>query len=60
MGAAYKGGEGQISNCHRILAEVIASDATWLMVFNRDRVPPGLAENFFQGLDAIKAARIQR
>jgi hypothetical protein len=30
-----KGGEGQISTATRILAEVIASDATWLMVFNR-------------------------
>src|SRR5262249_2148884 len=30
-----KGGEGQISTATRILAEVIASDAAWLMVFNR-------------------------
>src|SRR5262245_47227448 len=30
-----KGGDGQISTATRILAEVIASDATWLMVFNR-------------------------
>ena len=35
-----KGGDGQISTATRILAEVIASDATWLMVFNRaiDRI----------------------
>ena len=35
-----KGGENQISTATRILAEVIASDATWLMVFNRaiDRI----------------------
>jgi hypothetical protein len=35
-----KGGEDQISTATRILAEVIASDATWLMVFNRaiDRI----------------------
>src|SRR5262252_4968134 len=34
------GGDGQISTATRILAEVIASDATWLMVFNRaiDRI----------------------
>ena len=30
-----KGGEGQISTATKILAELIASDATWLMVFNR-------------------------
>ena len=30
-----KGGDDQISTATRILAEVIASDATWLMVFNR-------------------------
>jgi hypothetical protein len=35
-----KGGEDQVSTSTRILAEVIASDATWLMVFNRaiDRI----------------------
>ena len=35
-----KGGEDQVSTATRILAEVIASDATWLMVFNRaiDRI----------------------
>ena len=35
-----KGGDDQISTATRILAEVIASDATWLMVFNRaiDRI----------------------
>jgi len=35
-----KGGGSQISTATRILAEVIASDATWLMVFNRaiDRI----------------------
>src|SRR5215471_16570093 len=35
-----KGGDSQISTATRILAEVIASDATWLMVFNRaiDRI----------------------
>jgi hypothetical protein len=37
---ADKGGDDQISTATRILAEVIASDATWLMVFNRaiDRI----------------------
>ena len=30
-----KGGEDQVTTTTRILAEVIASDATWLMVFNR-------------------------
>src|SRR4029434_9095075 len=30
-----KGGEDQVSTATRVLAEVIASDATWLMVFNR-------------------------
>ena len=35
-----KGGDDQISTATRILAEIIASDATWLMVFNRaiDRI----------------------
>ncbi|HEY6367144.1 MAG TPA: hypothetical protein VI585_20365 [Candidatus Binatia bacterium] len=33
---ADKGGDQQISTATRILAEVIASDAAWLMVFNRD------------------------
>src|SRR5262249_29846135 len=35
-----KGGAEQRSTATRILAEVIASDATWLMVFNRaiDRI----------------------
>jgi hypothetical protein len=31
---ADKGGEDQISTATRILAEVIASDASWLMAFN--------------------------
>ena len=30
-----KGGDEQISRATRILAEIIASDASWLMVFNR-------------------------
>src|SRR5215813_11927430 len=29
-----KGGEDQVSTATRVLAEVIASDATWLMAFN--------------------------
>jgi hypothetical protein len=32
---ADKGGDQQVSTATRILAEVIASDAAWLMVFNR-------------------------
>jgi hypothetical protein len=32
---ADKGGEGQISTARKILAEVIASDSAWLIVFNR-------------------------
>src|SRR5215467_4229820 len=31
---ADKGGDDQISTATRILAEVIASDASWLMAFN--------------------------
>ena len=31
---ADKGGDEQISTATRILAEVIASDASWLMAFN--------------------------
>jgi hypothetical protein len=31
---ADKGGDEEISTATRILAEVIASDATWLMAFN--------------------------
>ena len=35
-----KGGDDQVSTATRVLAEVIASDAIWLMVFNRaiDRI----------------------
>jgi hypothetical protein len=43
---ADKGGEGQISTATRILAEVIASDASWLMAFNSaiDHKPEGTTE----------------
>jgi len=59
-----KGGDDQVSTATRILAEVIASDATWLMVFNRaiDRIiannhkvrenPRGLSQ-----LDGFQALR---
>src|SRR5215831_17756661 len=59
-----KGRDDQVSTATRILAEVIASDATWLMVFNRaiDRIiannhkvrenPRGLSQ-----LDGFQALR---
>jgi hypothetical protein len=69
-----KGGDAQISTAMRILAEVIASDATWLMVFNRaiDRIiannqkvrenPRGLAQldNYKRGLVNSLSANVLR
>jgi 50S ribosomal subunit-associated GTPase HflX len=69
-----KGGDEQISTATRILAEVIASDATWLMVFNRaiDRIiannqkvrenPRGLAQldSYKRGLVNSLSANVLR
>jgi len=69
-----KGGDAQISTATRILAEVIASDATWLMVFNRaiDRIiannqkvrenPRGLAQldSYKRGLVNSLSANVLR